>query len=306
MLAAQNAGFGLEGLGRLAGAAGGTASGASAMGAGLQQAMQTPQSFIDTMGGGRAAARAGMMAGAPALAESMTPQEGVPQSPQTVTQHPRIAPASFEYDPNVRDRFRRYARGGIAALADNPYYTMSGESGDALAYLMGQRATSPQVDAALAMPPAPTRVTGARYEGLPQYTFDRTTGTFTPAQAPEDKPTDAATREQELARLYPPQQSNVDYDSPGGFYAAGGRLLQGSGDGVSDSIPAKIDGQRPARLATGEFVLDARTVSEIGNGDTRAGAKKLYAMMDAIHRERATAKRGAPSNADAHMQRTLA
>jgi len=72
-----------------------------------------------------------------------------------------------------------------------------------------------------------------------------------------------------------------------GGYSDGGRLLKGPGDGVSDSIPATIGRKRqPARLADGEFVIPARIVSELGNGSTDAGAKKLYAMMDRVQRAR--------------------
>jgi hypothetical protein len=72
-----------------------------------------------------------------------------------------------------------------------------------------------------------------------------------------------------------------------GGYSDGGRLLKGPGDGVSDSIPATIGRkQQPARLADGEFVVPARIVSELGNGSTDAGAKKLYAMMDRVQRAR--------------------
>jgi hypothetical protein len=87
---------------------------------------------------------------------------------------------------------------------------------------------------------------------------------------------------------------------PGGIaMLAGGRYLRGPGDGVSDSIPAKFEQSgQPARLADGEFVIDARTVSEIGNGSSEAGARKLYAMMDRVHKARKTAKRGKPSGAD--------
>lgn len=67
-----------------------------------------------------------------------------------------------------------------------------------------------------------------------------------------------------------------------GSYSDGGRLLRGPGDGVSDSIPAVIGKKRPARLADGEFVVPARIVSELGNGSTEAGARKLYAMLDRI------------------------
>jgi len=71
-----------------------------------------------------------------------------------------------------------------------------------------------------------------------------------------------------------------------GGYSDGGRLLRGPGDGVSDSIPAVIGKKQPARLADGEFVVPARIVSELGNGSTEAGARKLYAMMDRVQASR--------------------
>lgn len=71
-----------------------------------------------------------------------------------------------------------------------------------------------------------------------------------------------------------------------GDYSDGGRLLRGPGDGVSDSIPATIAGKQPARLADGEFVVPARIVSELGNGSTEAGARKLYAMLDRVQSAR--------------------
>ena len=82
-------------------------------------------------------------------------------------------------------------------------------------------------------------------------------------------------------------QGGISAFAPGGMgdlggYSDGGRLLRGPGDGVSDSIPANIGGKRPARLADGEFVVPARIVSELGNGSTEAGARKLYAMLDRI------------------------
>lgn len=83
-----------------------------------------------------------------------------------------------------------------------------------------------------------------------------------------------------LARAYA-MGGNVQGYSLGG-YSDGGRLLRGPGDGVSDDIPATIGNRQPARLADGEFVIPARIVSELGNGSTDAGAKRLYAMMDKI------------------------
>jgi len=88
-------------------------------------------------------------------------------------------------------------------------------------------------------------------------------------------------------------------------YSDGGRLLKGPGDGVSDSIPAVIGGKQPARLADGEFVVPARIVSELGNGSTEAGARKLYAMMDRIQKARSKTvgkgKVATNSRADKHL-----
>ena len=90
-----------------------------------------------------------------------------------------------------------------------------------------------------------------------------------------------------------------------GGYSDGGRLLRGPGDGVSDSIPAVIGNRQPARLADGEFVVPARIVSELGNGSTEAGARKLYAMMDRIQAARkgtvGKGKVAKNSRADKHL-----
>lgn len=73
-----------------------------------------------------------------------------------------------------------------------------------------------------------------------------------------------------------------------GGYASGSvpRLLRGPGDGMSDHIPASIDGRQPARLADGEFVVPADVVSHLGNGSTEAGAKKLHQMMTSVRKDR--------------------
>jgi hypothetical protein len=86
-----------------------------------------------------------------------------------------------------------------------------------------------------------------------------------------------------------------------GSYSDGGRLLRGPGDGVSDSIPAVIGKKQPARLADGEFVIPARIVSELGNGSTEAGARKLYAMMDRVQKSR---KKSIGKNKVAHNNRS--
>jgi len=83
-------------------------------------------------------------------------------------------------------------------------------------------------------------------------------------------------------------QGNLQKGLFGMGYAAGGepRFLSGGGDGMSDDIPATINGNQPARLADGEFVIPADVVSHIGNGSSKAGAKQLYSMMDKVRKAR--------------------
>ena len=86
-----------------------------------------------------------------------------------------------------------------------------------------------------------------------------------------------------------PQEFHNPYD-----FARGGsipRFVSGPGDGMSDSIPANIDGNRPARLTDGEFVIPADVVSHLGNGSSKAGAQQLYAMMDRVRKARTGSKK---------------
>jgi hypothetical protein len=71
-------------------------------------------------------------------------------------------------------------------------------------------------------------------------------------------------------------------------YAKGGGLhyLKSAEDGMADKIPATIDNKQPAKLSGGEFVIPADVVSHLGNGNSEAGAKQLYAMMDRIRHAR--------------------
>lgn len=81
-----------------------------------------------------------------------------------------------------------------------------------------------------------------------------------------------------------------------------GGYLDGAGDGMSDSIPATIEGKQPARLADGEFVVPADVVSHLGNGSSKAGAKQLYSMMDRIRQARTgNKKQGKRINALKHL-----
>ena len=72
----------------------------------------------------------------------------------------------------------------------------------------------------------------------------------------------------------------------------GGRPVEGPGDGVSDSVPARIGRDQPARVARDEAIIPADAVKRIGGGSAKRGADKLYSLMDKAHKARKTAKRG--------------
>ena len=70
--------------------------------------------------------------------------------------------------------------------------------------------------------------------------------------------------------------------------------LDGATDGMADEIPAMIDGEQPAMLSDGEFVIPADVVSHLGNGNSDAGAKVLEEMMDEVRVARTGTKEQAP------------
>jgi hypothetical protein len=95
---------------------------------------------------------------------------------------------------------------------------------------------------------------------------------------------------------------NALYDKFSPKDMAQGGYLNGNGDGMSDSIPATIEGKQPARLADGEFVVPADVVSHIGNGSSKAGSKRLYAMLDKVrHARTGNKKQGKQINPNKYM-----
>jgi hypothetical protein len=111
-----------------------------------------------------------------------------------------------------------------------------------------------------------------------------------------------------LASAQEMQQAKTLGYAEGGLtaFAMGGKpkggYLDGQGDGMSDSIPATIEGKQPARLADGEFVIPADVVSHLGNGSSKAGSKRLYAMLDKVRKARTgRVKQGKQIKADKYL-----
>jgi len=102
-------------------------------------------------------------------------------------------------------------------------------------------------------------------------------------------------RKKELAWMYgvDPDLIEGEMDNPWytgqGYFNSGGIAslnmdyggnVSGPGTGTSDSIDAK--------LSDGEFVMTAKAVENLGNGDRMAGARKMYDMMNMLDPESET------------------
>lgn len=61
--------------------------------------------------------------------------------------------------------------------------------------------------------------------------------------------------------------------------ASGGGHVVGAGGPRSDSIPAVVNGQIPARLSDGEYVIPADAVAGIGNGSRETGVEQLNKLV---------------------------
>lgn len=135
--------------------------------------------------------------------------------------------------------------------------------------------------------------------GIPKYTAERTV-----MEPPERKEGEPERRPGSSEQRY---FSDVQYKpvaaAGGGLMGlAKGRYLNGATDGMADKISTTIDGKQPAALSHGEFVIPADVVSHLGNGNSEAGAKRLYEMMDRIRKARTgTTKQGRQINPNKHL-----
>lgn len=125
----------------------------------------------------------------------------------------------------------------------------------------------------------------------------------------------AAAKTAAEAALPVPQATLPDWAKPkpmaaGGlasFAKGGNNYLQGSTDGMADKLNTTIDNKQAAKLSHGEFVIPADVVSHLGNGNSDAGAQKLYNMMARIRKARTgNPEQGKRINPDKFMPGGLA
>jgi len=212
---------------------------------------------------------------------------------------PKMDVVSQQIDYN--DPNRRPGATGRQYTTDTRYV----KKGDAAGLAAAQAASEAQKQGILAAYKPAAAPTANPYAGQMAMKYNKpaaTTGTTTPA----------ATGIAAAMPVIPTQEQFMDpnYRIPmadGGIAMAKGRYLRGGTDGMADKIPSKIDGDQEAALSHGEFVIPADVVSHLGNGNSDAGAKKLYQMMDRIREARTGNKeQGKKINPDKFMPGGLA
>jgi hypothetical protein len=204
-------------------------------------------------------------------------------------------------DPN-----RRAGAGGRDYFTDTIY----SPAGDTAAIDEAKAASKTQAEGILAgykpaAAPVAAKTPGFRlaYEKTPAATGAATTGT--PAATTGAATTGIAAalpaipNAMEIAQQTAQQPTTL---AEGGPAVKQPRYLRGITDGMEDKINTSIDDKQPAKLSHGEFVVPADVVSHLGNGNSDAGAKKLYQMMDRIrHARTGTKKQGRQINPDKFM-----
>ena len=240
-----------------------------------------------------------------ATAANRTPDKGMGYSMSPDFKGRFANPEDYQYTPK---RYN-YAEGGIMQAGGVPAYARGGDLSstlDSYTQMMDQRARPPSGKSS---PRGERGDAGIYYDLDPDTRYQdaltaaqirqakvnrranvQMPGVKRPTPMGQIDLTPPGTKKEAAGASLDPEnaaQGGIMHSSLGG-YAAGGnpRLLKGPGDGMSDNIPATINGRQPARLADGEFVVPADVVSHLGNGSTDAGAKKLHEMMTKLRRER--------------------
>jgi hypothetical protein len=189
--------------------------------------------------------------------------------------------------PQYDDTNRRPGEAGRRYFT-NPTFVAQGDAASKEAAIQGALAQKSGLEAAAPQyaPQAPNPYAGKipmAYNPQPM------------AATPSDGLPAIPTREQ----IDMQNQQNAPIQMARGGIADAGRYLRGKTDGMADEIETSIDEEQPALLSHGEFVIPADVVSHLGNGNSEAGAEKLYSMMDRIREARTgTKEQGKEIDAD--------
>lgn len=276
------------------------------MGAGIQAAWDNPSSFVDGLGGTVPAAKTAGMAAAPALYEYMQPKQddGIPREDaegrpysydagytggQMVGEDP--SSERLWFNPTFTPRF---AEGGetppAQPAAKAPVSIFSPEGRQSLMQAMFR---SPGHNFKMGNSGS-NRLAGlgalsfSRQPTNPKFSYDQATNTYTRLAGGGIVQAFANGGEVQLSEggfVIPADVVSMigNGSSSAGLETLGTMLgavpLDGQGDGMSDDIPASIDGHAPARVARQEAYLPPERVQRLG------GAKKLYSVLERVRQQ---------------------
>jgi hypothetical protein len=105
-------------------------------------------------------------------------------------------------------------------------------------------------------------------------------GALTPQQRSQITPEQM---QQIYAMQMQQQQGGMRRNSPLGRWGMGfarGGLVSGVGDGMSDNVPALLEGQAPVLLSDSEHITPALQVSLLGRGSSTAGSQRLEEIIN--------------------------
>jgi hypothetical protein len=218
-------------------------------------------------------------------ADDYTPNEELLRNLNAPGYNPvREGDYGYEEVPAEEEEVPEMASGGLSSMSTPvaSYYTF-GQPADILANL-GMR-PQPPMNPPEMMPQVGQQKPAQQMQqqGLPQQMPPQMA-----QQAPQGMPQQGMMPQQQgmpppMRKGGLPHVSNVPL-TQGRMDFRKGAAVHGAGDGQSDDIPAM--------LADGEYVIDAETVAQIGNGSTKAGAQALDKFREGIRAH----KRSAPVN----------
>ena len=311
--AATGEGFGkgalMGGAGQLAGNLAGGNTFGGRLGAGVASGGQTFGNMLTAGYDPKTAVLAGGLAG---LTSGLTykPSDAVVQGMQTPASQgaevgdpdlTRYAPASqgAAVASKPQGFFDRILKGGpLDTGAETGAETALTEKAGPLSGLLKKAAVPLALAGAASLIPSRSPDVEQAIEGLPpaqQEYFNRPSVVWDWQKMQNDANAQNMSLSQYMASYWP-QITSGSYNKPqppamamGGVYARGGagplgavaRLARGAGTGRDDTINA--------RLSDGEYVIDAETVAMLGDGSTKAGAKKLDDMRSALRKHKGNA-----------------
>ena len=177
---------------------------------------------------------------------------------------------------NYNDPNRRPGSAGLQYFTDPKYAAQ----GDAPALAAAQAADAQQAQGIKAAYTPASAPAANPYAGKTPLAWARPATPATPAATPtpqEHIPVPVATL---------PGEQKMATGGLASFAKGGANYLQGPTDGMADKLNTSIDNKQAAKLSHGEFVIPADVVSHLGNGNSDAGAQKLYDMMAKIRKAR--------------------